>query len=132
MSLFDNDDFDAQFSRMHDSVEKNMKRGFKLAMVGALRVMAAVACDKIIGGNEDAAIAAVLHDVVEDCDVGDRRLDCQQHRRAGRALLHRVCHPQFDGSLWCPMKDRTHFLILLAVYTLVGLGLVALHIAWGG
>jgi (p)ppGpp synthase/HD superfamily hydrolase len=34
-----------------------------------LRVMAAVACDQYLGGQEEPAIAAVLHDVVEDCGV---------------------------------------------------------------
>lgn len=34
-----------------------------------VRVMQAVACDKNLGGQERPAIAAVLHDVIEDCDV---------------------------------------------------------------
>lgn len=34
-----------------------------------VRVMQAVACDRIMGGREDIAMAAVLHDVLEDCDV---------------------------------------------------------------
>ena len=34
-----------------------------------VRVMQAVACDKNLGGQEEPAMAAVLHDVVEDCDV---------------------------------------------------------------
>lgn len=34
-----------------------------------VRVMQAVACDKNLGGLEEPAMAAVLHDVIEDCDV---------------------------------------------------------------
>lgn len=34
-----------------------------------VRVMQAVACDQRYGGQEEPAMAAVLHDVVEDCDV---------------------------------------------------------------
>jgi (p)ppGpp synthase/HD superfamily hydrolase len=40
-----------------------------------VRVMQSVACDDNFGGNQEMSMAAVLHDVIEDTDVGDLGAD---------------------------------------------------------
>lgn len=98
------DRFDQAFlyaSRIHGG---HKRKGTGIPYLSHLMSVAALTLEH--GGNEDQAIAALLHDAAEDCG-GQERLDDVRARKEGAKLWQRFNKPAAE-TLW--YYDRLVFL----------------------